>query len=62
MPYERSLDEVIALAVAGKPLFLGSAVAAHEVVIGFENILAWSVGSEQAERKLARFIANANSS
>ena len=54
---QRTLDQIVALAVAIEPRLLGPAVLAHEVVEGLPDILAGRAGLEQVERELARLLA-----
>ena len=52
--HQGALDHVVALAVAVQPLFLGTAVAAHEIVVGLPDVPARRAGLEQAEGEAPR--------
>ena len=50
---QRPLDQVVALAVAMKAPFLGTAMLAHEIVVGGENLRTVRARLEQPEIELA---------
>ena len=52
--HQRALDHVVALAVAVQAFFLGPAMLAHVLVIGFPDVLARGAGLEQAGGELLR--------